>query len=257
MTTDHERRNRAFWDADADDYQARHGELLDGHPKAWGVWRVPESAIGILGDTTGLDVLEYGCGAAQWSIALAADGARCVGLDQSRTQLRHARAASDGDVPLVCASGEQVPFSDGSFDVVFCDHGAMSFCDPYPAVREVARVLRPNGRFVFAHTTPWWYLAWNPKRDRISRRLHEPYFGIRVFDSGEGTVDFHLTHGEWIRLFRRARLPRRGPRRGTGTRGRDDDLRGLRREVGEQVARRADLEAPQVLHLTPIFHAVS
>jgi SAM-dependent methyltransferase len=202
VTTDHERRNRAFWDADADDYQARHGALLGDQPKAWGVWRVPESALGALADTAALDVLELGCGAAQWSIALVADGARCVGLDQSRAQLRHARAAGAGDLPLVCASGERVPFSDGSFDVVFCDHGAMSFCDPFRAVPEVARVLRPGGRFVFAHTTPWWYLAWNPRRDRISRRLHEPYFGIRVFDSVEGTVDFHLTHGEWIRLFR-------------------------------------------------------
>jgi SAM-dependent methyltransferase len=202
VTSEHERRNRAFWDADADDYQARHGARLGERPKAWGVWRIPESTLGVLGDTTGLDVLEYGCGAAQWSIALAADGARCVGLDQSQSQLRHAGAGGAHAIPLVCASGERVPFADASFDVVFCDHGAMSFCDPFRAVPEVARVLRPGGRFVFSHTTPWWYLAWNSKRDRISRKLHEPYFGIRVFDSVEGTVDFHLTHGEWIRLFR-------------------------------------------------------
>ncbi|HEY7106539.1 MAG TPA: class I SAM-dependent methyltransferase [Acidimicrobiia bacterium] len=199
---DHERRNRAFWDTDADDYQAVHGDALAARPKAWGVWRIADDTVGGLGDTAGLDVLEYGCGAAQWSVALARDGARCVGLDQSRAQLRHARArVADATVPLVCASGEAVPFADASFDVVFCDHGAMSFCDPYGAVPEVARVLRAGGRFVFAHTTPWWYLAWNQKRDRISRRLHEPYFGIRVFDSGEGTVDFHLTLGEWFRLF--------------------------------------------------------
>jgi SAM-dependent methyltransferase len=200
--TDYERRNRAFWDADADDYQARHGAVLDRMPKAWGVWRIPEHALGALGDTEGLDVLELGCGAAQWSIALAAEGVRCVGLDQSRSQLRHARAGGTRALPLVCASGEHVPFATESFDVVFCDHGAMSFCDPFRAVPEVARVLRGGGRFVFAHTTPWWYLAWDPKRDRISRKLHEPYFGMRVFDSVEGTIDFHLTHGEWIRLFR-------------------------------------------------------
>ena len=88
--TDHVRRNRAFWDADADDYQAAHGDVLARHPKAWGVWRIPEHELDVLGDTSGLDVLEYGCGAAQWSIALAQDGARAVGLDQSRAQLRHA-----------------------------------------------------------------------------------------------------------------------------------------------------------------------
>jgi SAM-dependent methyltransferase len=203
--TDHERRNRAFWDADADDYQAAHGDVLARHPKAWGVWRIPEHQLGVLGDTARLDVLEYGCGAAQWSIALAHDGARAVGLDQSRAQLRHADASNRAhgtDVTLVSASGEAVPFPDGSFDVVFCDHGAMSFCDPYRAVPEVARVLRPGGRFAFAHSTPWGYITWNPKRDSTSRRLRHPYFGMRLDDSGEGTIDFHLPYGEWIRLFR-------------------------------------------------------
>ena len=92
--TDHVRRNRAFWDADADDYQSAHGDVLARHPKAWGVWRIPEDELGVLGDAAGLDVLEYGCGAAQWSIALADDGARAVGLDQSTGQLRHAAAAN-------------------------------------------------------------------------------------------------------------------------------------------------------------------
>jgi SAM-dependent methyltransferase len=203
--TDHERRNRAFWDADADDYQSAHGQVLAQHPKAWGVWRIPEHELGVLGDVAGLDVLEYGCGAAQWSIALAEDGARAVGVDQSRAQLRHADAlnrAHGTDVTLVCASGEAVPFADRSFDVVFCDHGAMSFCDPHRTVPEVARLLRPGGRLAFAHSTPWGYITWNPTRDSTSRRLRNAYFGMRLDDSGEGTVDFHLPYGEWIRLFR-------------------------------------------------------
>jgi SAM-dependent methyltransferase len=203
--TDHERRNRAFWDADADDYQAAHGALLAAHPKAWGVWRIPESELRVLGDTKGLDVLEYGCGGAQWSIALAGDGAHIVGLDQSHAQLRHAHAlmrATAVTFPLVCASGENAPFADGSFDLVFCDHGVMSFCDPERTVPEVARLLGQGGRFVFAHSTPWVYLTYSAKRDRVSRRLRKPYFGMRVFDSGEGTVDFQLSYGDWIRVFR-------------------------------------------------------
>ena len=240
--TDHERRNRAFWDADADDYQAAHGDVLARHPKAWGVWRIPEHELGVLGDTAGLDVLEYGCGAAQWSIALAQDGARAVGLDQSRAQLRHAEVlnrALGADVTLVCASGEAVPFPDGSFDVVFCDHGAMSFCDPYRAVPEVARLLRPGGRFVFAHSTPWGYITWNPKRDSTSRRLRNPYFGMRLDDSGEGTIDFHLPYGEWIRLFRAHRfaiedlVELQAPKHATNTYG--WDRRWARRWPAEQI----------------------
>ena len=208
MESAHERRNRTFWDADADDYQAEHSSALTARPRAWGVWRIPDREIGALGDVRGLDVLEYGCGGAQWAVALAADGARVVALDQSRAQLRHARAAvldAAVRVPLVCASGEAVPCADGSFDVVFGDHGALSFCDPDRSIAEVARLLRPGGRLVFAHTTPWPYLAWDPERERVSRRLRRPYFGMRWFDdgAGEGTVDVQLPYGEWIRCFRR------------------------------------------------------
>ena len=89
---DHERHNREFWDADADDYQAVHGGDLTGRALAWGAWRSPEAELGVLGDVGGLDVLELGCGAGQWSIALAARAVRPVGLDQSLVQLKHAAA---------------------------------------------------------------------------------------------------------------------------------------------------------------------
>ena len=102
----------------------------------------------------GKDVLEFGCGAAQWSIALAKRGARPVGLDLSDRQLEHARrlmAEAGVDFPLVHASAESVPLPDASFDIVFCDHGAMTFADPYRTVPEAARLLRPGGLFAFNH----------------------------------------------------------------------------------------------------------
>src|SRR6478609_5823984 len=124
---DHVRHNRAFWDADSDGYQAAHGEALRREPRAWGAFRAPESELHVLGDVRDRDVLELGCGAAQWSIALLADGARPIGLDVSTVQLGHARAAH-GSLPLTLASGERLPFAGARFDVVFCDHGALSFC---------------------------------------------------------------------------------------------------------------------------------
>jgi SAM-dependent methyltransferase len=159
-----------------------------------------------LGDVQGLDVLELGCGAAQWAIALARVGARPVGLDVSHGQLRHARdaaATAGAHVPLVLASGEAVPLRDQSVDVVFCDHGAMSFCEPERSLAEAARVLRPEGRLVFSHSTPLLYLTYDARKERQSRSLQADYFDMRTFVYGEGTADFQLPYGEWIRLFRR------------------------------------------------------
>jgi ubiquinone/menaquinone biosynthesis C-methylase UbiE len=201
----HERHNREFWDADADDYQAVHGEDLMTRPLAWGAWRIPESELGVLGDVGGLDLLELGCGAAQWSLALASRAARPVGLDQSLVQLKHARANRDEArvaVPLVAASGEALPFTDESFDVVFCDHGAMSFCDPEVALPEVARVLHAGGLLAFCGTTPLLYLTWDERRERQDTRLHRSYFELGRLELGDGTIDFQIPHSEWFRLFR-------------------------------------------------------
>jgi SAM-dependent methyltransferase len=104
------------------------------------------------------------------------------------------------DLPLLCASGESLPFRDASFDLVFCDHGAMSFCDPDRSVPEAARVLRPAGRLVFSKASILQYLCWNERKDRLSRKLHAPYFGSRRYES-EGTIDFQIPYGDWIRLF--------------------------------------------------------
>ena len=142
--------------------------------------------------------------------------------------------------PLVCASGERVPLADHSFDVVFCDHGAMSFCDPDRSLAEVARLLRPGGRFAFSHTTPWPYLAWNPKRERVGRRLRGRYFGMQSFASDEGTVDFQLPYGEWIRRFRahgfavEDLVELRAPKGATTTYS-DFDARWARRWPAEQI----------------------
>ncbi len=198
MARDHEAHNRAFWDADADDYQAAHGDALSGSARAWGAWRVPEAELRVLGDVRGLDVLEYGCGAAQWAVALAADGARVVGLDQSAGQLRHAVKAG---VPLVQASGEAVPLVDESFDVVFCDHSAMSFCDPTVTVPEVARLLRPGGLLAFCISS---FLKWlTDDADGSTQTLQRGWFDEHSITWPEGVAEFQLPYGEWITRFGR------------------------------------------------------
>ncbi|MFL5674271.1 MAG: class I SAM-dependent methyltransferase [Chloroflexota bacterium] len=201
----HVARNRASWDGYSDEYQERHGaQLADSGGAAWGTYQIPEDELRVLGDVSGLDVLEFGCGAAQWSIALAKRGARPVGLDFSAVQLDHARrlmAQAGVDFPLVEASAEDVPLPDASFDVVFCDHGAMTFADPYRTVPEVARLLRRGGLFAFSHASPIEALAWAPDAEHAGDRLVLDYFGLHEIDDGDVTT-FQLPYGEWIRLFR-------------------------------------------------------
>jgi ubiquinone/menaquinone biosynthesis C-methylase UbiE len=123
----------------------------------------------------GKDVLELGCGAAQWSILLARLGARPVGIDNSERQLEHARqalAAAGLDFPLIHAAAESIPLPDESFDIVFDDHGANRFADPYQWVPEAGRLLRPGGLLAFSGSTPFEVMCWNEPADRMDAELH-------------------------------------------------------------------------------------
>jgi ubiquinone/menaquinone biosynthesis C-methylase UbiE len=171
---------------------------------AWGVWRIPESELRLIGDPKARDILEIGCGAARWSIALAANGARAVGLDLSPTQLGHARRLqrkARTRVRLVRGDAERLPFEASTFDVVFSDWGAMTFGDPYRTVPEAARVLRPGGRLVFATTSPFRALVQSRVGFRMGRRLRFDYFGLHKMTYEGREVNFALGYGEWMRLF--------------------------------------------------------
>jgi SAM-dependent methyltransferase len=168
------------------------------------VWQLPESELRVLGDVRGKDVLELGCGAAQWSIALLRAGARVTGLDFSERQLEHARrlmAAAGVDFSLVHSSAEATPFADASFDVVFCDYGAMTFCDPYLTIPEAARILRPGGLLAFSALTPIADLVWPAGADHPGRELAVEYWALHRREEPGETIDFQLRYGEWIELF--------------------------------------------------------
>jgi ubiquinone/menaquinone biosynthesis C-methylase UbiE len=201
------RSNRKSWDEGADEYQREHGKTIAGDKAlAWGLWRLSEKDLKVLGPVRGRRILELGCGGAQWSIALKRSGARPIGMDNSSQQLQHARDSqrdSRAPVPLVQAAAEFVPFRDASFDVVFCDYGAMSFADPFLTVPEAARVLVSGGLLAFSTTTPWLSVCWPDDEEAVTTTLGVSYFGLhRQVWGPDGTVDFQIPYGEWIRLFR-------------------------------------------------------
>jgi SAM-dependent methyltransferase len=198
-------RNREHWDREADEYQAVHGPQLNVDDLIWGAWSIPESELGALGEVEGRDILELGCGAARWSIELARRGARPVGLDNSGRQLEHARALMDEaglEFPLFHASAEEIPLPDESFDIVFSDHGALSWADPRVVVPEVARVLRSGGVLACNVSSPLLDMCYDEETERTDTRLHRSYFDLGLAPEGGGAATYELNDGDWIRLLR-------------------------------------------------------
>jgi SAM-dependent methyltransferase len=203
MTADHVDRNRTRWNRMSAEYQRTHAPQLPVDSPTWGVWGLPETELKILGDVAGRDVLEIGCGGAQWSICLARAGARATGVDLSDEQIAYARSLAEREgieVRLERLNAEELPYADASFDVVFCDHGATSWGDPRRVVPEAARVLRPGGLLAFNMATPLVDLCWDDQTDKLGTELKAAYFGMLRFDDEDG-VGFQLPYGDWIRLF--------------------------------------------------------
>jgi SAM-dependent methyltransferase len=172
----------------------------------WGVFGVPESEVDVLGDVSGLDAVELGCGTAFCSAWLARRGARVVGVDPTPAQLETARrmqAEFGLEFPLVEAFGEDVPLPDASFDLVHSEYGASIWADPYKWIPEAARLLRPGGRLVFLRNSTLSMLC-APDVGQIEERLHRPLFGMYRLDwpDNDGAVEFHLPPGELIDVLR-------------------------------------------------------
>ncbi len=168
---------------------------------------MPESRLAVLPDVAGLDALELGCGTAYWSAWLARRGALPTGLDLSERQLASARRfQSDFGLrfPLVHGTAESLPFADGRFDLVLSEYGASIWCDPYAWVPEAARVLRPGGWLVFLVNGALLMIT-TPDEDQIApagTELLRDYFGMHRFEwKSDASVEFHLAHGDWIRLL--------------------------------------------------------
>lgn len=201
------RANRRWWDAEADDYHAEHGAFLGVADFVWCPENVREQDAHLLGDVAGRDVLEVGSGSAMCSRWLARRGARPVAFDLSAGMLRHARASAAAtgiDVPLVQADAQFLPFRDRTFDVVFTAFGAVAFvADSARVMREIARVLRPGGRWVFATTHPVrWVFPDDPGPDGLIATMsyfdRTPYVEYAA-DHTPTYVEHHRTLGDRVR----------------------------------------------------------
>src|ERR1051326_3286120 len=206
---DHVARNRAYWATLAAEYAAAADRSWAASEPAWGIWQVPESQLRVLpDDVAGLDVVELGCGTGYVSAWLARRGARPVGIDNSPDQLATARRmqAQHGlDFPLHLGNAEATPFPDASFDLAISEYGAAIWCDPYRWIPEAARLLRPGGQLIFLGNSVLLMLtmpdleADGPAGERLIR----DYFGMHRFAwTDDPGIEFHLGHGDWIRLFR-------------------------------------------------------
>lgn len=175
--------------------------------------------IELLGDVSGLRVLDLACGQGWTARWLAAHGAHVVGLDISSRLLdiarRHEREAPLG-IAYVRADAQGAGTLVGEkFDGVLCNGALMDIEGLDPTVAGVARVLRPGGWFVFSITHPCFKAPRAGELvdhvDQSWRRTVGAYFDEGAWEAGRQNpalpdVAYHRTLSTYVNTLAAAGL---------------------------------------------------
>ena len=204
-----------------------HGRTRD----LWHRAIIDPTLLAVVGPVRGLEILDLACGNGYLTRRFAREGAaRSLGVERSRRSLGFARqrerARPSGAEFFEGDARRLVGVTNASFDLVVMNMALQDIADSEATVREVARVLRPTGRFVFSLSHPcfdldersawviekirepdgvWHDVVWRKMRGyRDERTVEVPW---RISESETGyTTAYHRTLSTYSRLLRASGL---------------------------------------------------
>jgi SAM-dependent methyltransferase len=196
---------------------ARYDGIADWYDRDFlGEVHAPEqaTAIRLLGRGPGR-LLDLGCGTGAKTLAFRDAGWEITGVDVSEDMLRLARGRG---LDVVRANAAALPFDDATFDAVVSLWTHTDVDEFGAAIREVARVLRPGGPFVYAGAHPCFigphsrFIRAEDVPELFAGYLGEGRYGLE--SAGVGCAEglrakvgaMHLTLGSFLRSFINAGL---------------------------------------------------
>ncbi|GAA0970414.1 class I SAM-dependent methyltransferase [Actinocorallia libanotica] len=166
-----------------------HDSVLRSHR-----WRTVENSAAYLAPHLGPDdvLLDVGCGPGSITVDLASRVGKVVGVDLAAEVLEEARAKAEGvaNVSFRAADVYELPFEDGTFDVVHTHQTLQHVADPVRALREMRRVCRPGG-IVAARESDYAGKVWYPASPEIEEWL-ALYDRCARANGGEPNAGRHL-----------------------------------------------------------------
>jgi len=131
---------------------------------------------GLLGDVSGLEVLDLGCGTGRHAMAMARRGACVTAVDFSGGMLERAKQKlGDAKVTIqVCDLAQPLPFPAATFDLVLCALVLDHIAELENLFREIRRVCRPSGFAVISTVHPAMLLR------GVQARFRDPDNGVEI-----------------------------------------------------------------------------
>lgn len=199
---------RKQWNLVSASYQARHQiQTKDVH---YGPWAPTEHSLRLLGDVSGKQVLEIGCGGGQSCIALAKQGAHAVGIDISDEQIAFARtlaAQEQVDVSFKRSSATDLSaFQTDAWDIVLSIYAFPYLAELPFCLAECYRVLRPGGRLIFSLDHPFRDCFFDAEDEELAIYPVRNYFDNAAMqwtfaDTGVALQTHHYTVAQWFILL--------------------------------------------------------
>ena len=160
---------------------------LDAQARA--IWPQEKPVIARVFPRQGLDVLDVGCGTGEITVRVAKEFAprSVTGVDLSESHLRVARrrAPSPGGVSFEQGDALALRFPENRFDTALCRHMLHAVPDPVGVVREMLRVVRPDG-WLYCLAEDYGMLFFHPGSDELDQFFHVE--GVRAGRKAGGNI---------------------------------------------------------------------
>ncbi len=206
----------ANWSANADIWEAGYDERGDSNRK----YQSDPVLLAFLGDVQCHRVLDAGSGTGYLSRLLAKQGARVVAVENARRLHEIAlsyQAREPLDIEFYQASISSMAFlKDASFDAVVANYVLMDVRNYESAIAEIARVVKPGGRFVCAISHGSLDVRWHipasdsPRREDRAAWLDDNYFirraGYMQWGDLKPILSFHRPLRDYVAACKQSGL---------------------------------------------------
>jgi ubiquinone/menaquinone biosynthesis C-methylase UbiE len=156
---------KKWWEMASKDYQEESNIKTGIH---YGPGAPFENRLNLLGNLKGKKVLEVGCGGAQCGIAMAKKGAIVTGIDISKEQLKLAKKLAERNkvkIKFIQRDFKKFPeVKSNSQDIAFSAFALQYADDLLKTLKEIHRVLKKGGIFVWSLDHPFFRVIIDPKQ---------------------------------------------------------------------------------------------